>query len=327
MKIFFSGAIPSPVHQRGATALLGIFDTELGQVVEQTTYHPPPELHAPGQKVQFTGFSFVGTRLYVCTHNAVLRFDDWPPREPASHISLPGFNDLHHCLPWEGGLVVANTGLETVDLVSLDGVLKERWDVLGDVPDARAIDPQRDYRLIPDTKPHLCHPNHVFLLGGELWVTRLRTQDAICIGLPDRRILFPEGMPHDGSLIGEDHVFTTVNGHLIKIDPAGDRAQRSWRLADFDPDFDEMGWCRGVCADPENPDGVYVAFSMVRRPRWREIGYRIKHLHNAPPSRLCRFDLRERRLVDCWQVGENNGHVLFQIQPLDERGGAGPGST
>jgi hypothetical protein len=123
-------------------------------------------------------------------------------------------------------------------------------------------------------------------------------------------------MPHDGTVIGDDHVFTTTNGHLIQVSASGSRPRRSFRLADFDPDFSELGWCRGVCADPENPDGIYVAFSMVRRPRWRELGYRLKHLHNAPPSRLCRFDLRAGRLVDTWQVGEHKGHVLFQLEPV-----------
>ena len=309
-------------------ALLGIFDTEAGEVLHETTHHPPPELHAPGQKVQCTGFQFVGERLHVCTHNAVLAFDDWPPRAPSASLTLPSFNDLHHCLPWKGGLAVANTGLETVDLVSFDGLLKERWDVLAGESGARTIDAGRDYRRIPDTKPHLRHPNHLFVRDGALWVTQLQTLDAICLEDPGRRLEFPEGMPHDGTRIGEDHVFTTVNGHLIKVPVAEAGERRSWKLSRFDPDFSEMGWCRGVCADPENPDGIYVAFSMVRRPRWREIGYRVKHLHNAPPSRICRFDLREGRMLSAWQVGPGKGYVLFQLHALEAgRRPSGPNRT
>ncbi len=318
MQILFSGAIANRVHFRGAIALLGVFDTDKGEIVHQTRYHPPPELHAPGQKVQFTGFHFHRGRLYVCTHNAVLVYEDWPPSRPAHVITLPGFNDLHHCLHWQGRLAVANTGLETVDLLGDDLALEQRWDLLRGETGAREIDPQRDVRLIPDTKPHRQHPNHLFEMDGALWVTRLQTRDAVRVDDPSRRLEFSEGLPHDGTRIGDEHVFTTTNGHVIRIDPEGRRPRRVARLGRFDPFFSELGWCRGVCADPADPDRLFVAFSMVRRPRWREIGYRIKHLHQAPPSRICHFDLAEGRLLAAWQVGPDRGHVLFQLQPLDD---------
>jgi len=316
MQILFSGAIPNREHQRGATALLGIFDVERGEIVHRTLHHPPPELHAPGQKVQFTGFCFLEDRLWVCTHNSIEVFEDWPPREPTRRLSLPSFNDLHHCAPWQGGLAVANTGLETVDWITLDGQLKERWDMLAGIAGARRIDPDADLRLVPDTKPHLRHPNHVFDSEGRLWVTRLESRDAICLSEPGLRIAFSQGMPHDGSRIGDDLVFTTVNGFVIRIDPRDERPRRTWDLSRFE-DRSELGWCRGVCGDPANPEGLFVSFSMVRRPRWREVGYRLKHLHRAPPSRLCRYDLREGSLVSSWQLGEHKGFVLFQLHPLD----------
>ena len=87
-------------------------------------------------------------------YGEILGFDSWPPREPSARITLPGFNDLHHCLPWQGGLAVANTGLECVDSIDFDGGLRERWDLLAGQPGAREIDPERDYRRVTDTKPH-----------------------------------------------------------------------------------------------------------------------------------------------------------------------------
>ena len=149
MQLLFSGAIPGPKEVRGVTAVLGIVDAETGEVLHLCAYGTPPELRAPKQKMQFTGYCMTEGRIYVCSHTEIVRFDDWPPSEPAGRITLPGFNDLHHCIPWNGGLAVANTGLETVDHVSLDGDLLQRWDLLDGHPEARRIDPDLDYRRSP----------------------------------------------------------------------------------------------------------------------------------------------------------------------------------
>ncbi len=316
MQILFSGAIPSPEHQRGAIGLLGIFDVERREVVHTCRWSPPDELRAPGQKVQLTGFTWLDGSLYVCTHNAIVVYDDWPPRKPARVLSLPSWNDLHHCIPWKGGLAVANTGLESVDWISTEGELGSRIDVLDGVEGARTIDPDRDLRRIPDTKPHLRHPNHLFERGGELWVTQLETQDAVCVSADAAPLTFPEGLPHDGTRIGSRNVFTTVTGHLVRVG-ADPEDRSSTALAPFDPHYEELGWCRGVCADPDGADRYWVGFSMVRRPRWRQVGYVVKHRHGAPPSRICRFDLAEGRRIDAVQLGPDRGYVLFQLEALD----------
>ena len=182
MQILFSGAIPGPKEIRGVTAVLGVVDAESGEILHLCEYGTPSELRAPGQKMQFTGFCMADGRIYACSHNEIVRFDEWPPSRPAARISIPGFNDLHHCIPWDGGLAVANTGLETVDHMSLDGELLHRWDLLEGLPDARRIDPELDYRRIPDTKPHVLHPNHLWARDGELWATGLKVPGAVQVG-------------------------------------------------------------------------------------------------------------------------------------------------
>ncbi len=317
MQILFSGAVPSPDHQRGAIGLLGVFDTVRGEVVHETRWEPPAELRAPGQKVQLTGFAWRDEELLVCTHNAILVFQDWPPTRPVRRISLPGFNDLHHVRPWKGGLAVANTGLETVDWLDAEDALGERFDVLVDVDGARRIDPEADLRLVPDTKPHHRHPNHLFERGGELFVTLLRSREAVCVSRPGERLDVPEGMPHDGTAIGPHSVFTTINGFVVRLPLHPSAPREAIPLAPLDPDYEELGWCRGICQDPENPEhGVFVAFSMVRRPRWRELGYLAKHMHRAPPSRLCRYDLGAPARTGAWTVGPGRGYVLFQLEAL-----------
>ena len=126
VQVLFSGSVPGAADERGVAGLLGILDVESGRVLHRCEYRPAGDLYGGPRKLQFTGFGFAEGRLWVCSFGEIVGFDDWPPRRPCAHITLPSFNDLHHCRPWRGALAVANTGLETVDLVSFEGELLER---------------------------------------------------------------------------------------------------------------------------------------------------------------------------------------------------------
>jgi hypothetical protein len=322
MQLLFSGAIPTAKEVRGVTAVLGILDAENGEVLHVCEYQTPTELRAPEQKMQFTGFCFREGSIYVCSHTEITRFDDWPPSRPAASISLTGFNDLHHCIPWQGGLAVANTGLETVDHVSLEGELLHRWDLLGAHPDARRIDLQLDYRRIPDTKPHLLHPNHLWTRDGELWVTGLKIPGAICVTGDPRRITFQTGRandgPHDGRWIGDRLAFTTVRGFVVLVDPDSLEVVAVHDLAPMTPNIKTLGWCRGLCEDPRDPNRYFVAFSILRFSKWREYGFRVKHGHPKAPSRIALYDIKRKELVESFLVTKEQSLVLFQLDLLPE---------
>ena len=236
MQIFFSGAIPTQKELLGITAVLGIIDAETGELLHFCEYETPPELQAPVQrKMQFSGHCLLDDgRVFACCHNEIRGFEEWPPRAPTTRISEPGFNDLHHCIPWKGGLAVANTGLETVDHVSFESELLHRWDLLEGLPDARRIDPDTDYRMIAETTPHTVHGNHLFVRDGELWVTQCKGRRAVCLTAAEPEISFGEGMPHDGRWIGGRLVFTTTRGGLVIVDPdtARDRGHARPRADD-----------------------------------------------------------------------------------------------
>ena len=320
MQILLSGAVPGPEDDRGITAVLAILDGESGEVIHRCDYVTPPELRAPGQKMQFTGFALDDGRLYACCHNEVVWFDDWPPVEPAGRVSISGFNDLHHCLPWEGGIAVANTGLETVDHVSLDGELIARWDLLEGFEGARVIDPGVDYRRFDDRelKPHSAHGNHVFVRSGQLWVTQLRTSQAVCLADCRLRIGFEAGMPHDGRWIRDRLVFTTTNGHVVLVDPDSLEVLASHNLPAMTPGADILGWCRGVCEDPRAEGRVWVAFSFPRETRWRDYAFWIKYQHKRLPSRIASYDLERGELVESVEVTPEQNLVLFQLDLLSQ---------
>jgi hypothetical protein len=320
VQILFSGAIPAEEERRGVTAILGILDAATGEVVHRAEYRTPDALRAPEQKMQFTGYAWDAERLYVCCHNEIVWFDSWPPVEPVGRVSHPGFNDLHHCIPWEGGLLVANTGLETVDHVTLDGELVARWDLLEGVEGARQIDPEREYRLLHDRalKPHTAHGNHVFVRDGDLWVTQLRTSRVVSLTGDERQVEIEAGMPHDGRYIRDQLAFTTTNGHVVLVDPATMEVQASHNLPSMTPNADFLGWCRGICEDPRSKDAFWIAFSYPRATRWREYAFWAKYKHKPLPSRIASYDLATGAVRESYELASNEDMALFQLDLLAE---------
>ena len=106
------------------------------------------------------------------------------------------------------------------------------------------------------------------------------------------------GMPHDGRWIGERLVFTTTNGYLVFIDDQ----QTSVDLSELTPGMQQLGWCRGVSADPRCDDRIFVAFTTLRRSRFKEFGYWIKWRQQLPHSRIAHYDLAKRELIATWEL-------------------------
>ena len=318
VQILFSGAIPGEVDQRGVTAVLGILYGATGEVVHRADYRTPDALRAPEQKMQFTGYAWDADRLYVCCHNEIVWFDSWPPVEPAGRVSHPGFNDLHHCMPWEGGLVVANTGLETVDHVTLDGELVARWDLLehrgrpGDRSGARVPAAPR-----PALKPHTAHGNHVFVRDGELWVTQLRTSRSSRSRARNACWRSRWGCRTTAAHPGPTP-FTTTNGHVVLVDPGSMEVQASHNLPSMTPDADFLGWCRGVCEDPRDAGAFWIAFSYPRATRWREYAFWVKPKHRPMPSRIASYDLSAGTLRESHELARAEDMALFQLDLLGE---------
>lgn len=316
MQLLISGADQGKRGAVGVRAVLLVYDTASRTVLHETSYIPEDTKRHPDQKVQFTGYCWLNDRLYVCTHNEIAVFEDWPATKPARFISEKGFNDLHHCMPWQGHLAVSNTGLETVDLFSEAGQLEARYDLLKNIPEARTIDPEKDYRLIPDTKPHLRHGNHLFDVDGVLWTSQLWPFDAVSVTEPGGRWEMGAGMPHDGEYLNGKYVFTTTNGHLVLFEGTPPHDRTIVDLNKIPSGLNQLGWCRGVAAIPGTPDEYLVGFSSLRRSNWKDFGYFIKYGHTMPHSRIARYDVKDKRLIDSWDIGPDLGYQLFQVQVL-----------
>ncbi len=169
------------------SALILKVDTESGNVETCVEYRTPSEARAHEHSSStFKSGTLLGDVLYACTNTEVLVFS-LPTFRLINYISLPCFNDVHHVMPsWDGTLLAAVTGLDMVVRFTVQGELLDQWSVLQQPPWER-FSPAIDYRKVASTKPHQSHPNFVFELNRDVWVTRCVQRDAICLTHPGKR--------------------------------------------------------------------------------------------------------------------------------------------
>jgi hypothetical protein len=300
-------------YQRG---LILDVDTTSGTATTVVDYGSPPEVCPPhNPAVLFKSGTLVGDRLYVTTQTEVLVYGV-PSFERVAYITLPLFNDVHHVRPTaRGTLLVANTGLDMVLELDTDGEILQLWNVLGEDPWER-FSRDVDYRLVPTTKPHLAHPNHVFEIDGEPWATRFQQRDAISLVDPGRRIDIGLQRLHDGVVSGEHVYFTTVDGKVAIADTRTLKVVETIDLTDAHPQNMLLGWTRGLFVDG---DHLWVGFSRIRPTKIREnVGWVVRGLRRDFGTHIGCYDLRTRRSLAQIAVEPFGLSAIFGIFPAAE---------
>jgi hypothetical protein len=277
-------------------ALVIRLDPQTERSTNCVAYSSPLESCADDQPaILFKAASVRDNTLYACTSTEVLIYG-LPHFEQIRRISLACFNDLHHVCPTKRGtLAIAVTGLDMVVEITRSGELVREWNVLGEDAWSR-FSKTTDYRRVPTTKPHRSHPNHVFEINGELWVTRFEQRDAICLTTPGRIDIAVE-RPHDGLLFGNSLYFTAVDGHIVIADPKSFKTIRSFDLNKMHPEPRQgLGWCRGLL--PLDERYIWVGFTRVRPTKFKEnLGWiRNARVHHKP-SHIGLYDLQEQKCV------------------------------
>lgn len=265
--------------------------------------------------ILFKAATLQNNKLYTCTSTEVLVYE-LPGFRLQHYISLPRFNDLHHVYPTERGtLLVVVTGLDMVVEITLTGDVLREWSVLGEDPWS-CFSRHTDYRKVPTTKPHRSHPNHVFELDHEVWVTRFHQRDAICLTTVGPRIDIGVQGPHDGYLAGNKIYFTTVDGHIVIVDRKSLRVEARIDLNQMSGQTAQsLGWCRGLL--PVDERRVWVGFSRVRPTKFVENvawirGYADRH----KASHIALYDL-ERKTCELEIETEQHGiGVIFSLLPV-----------
>jgi len=301
-------------------ALICFVDTHTHQAEPVVNYQTPAHARASSiSSCAFKSGTVVDNILYICTNTEVLLFE-LPSMQRVGYVSLPCFNDVHHVTPSsDGTLLAVSTGLDMVLRFDRAGNVIEEWSTLGEAPWAR-FSQQIDYRKVETTKPHLSHPNYVFELGREVWVTRCHQRDAICLSRPGNRIDIAVERVHDGLLFNERLYFTTVDGRVVVVDPRSLQVESIFDLNTFHPGEPTLlGWCRGIL--PLDERRIWVGFTRVRKTKFREnllwVKRRFKDGVREMPTHIALYDIAERRCLQQIDLERWGMNLVFGIFGAD----------
>ena len=287
-------------------------DTERGRVEQAYSYESPPDVTALDEPaVLFKQGWLEDGILYITTQTEVLTMR-YPSFERIGYISLPSFNDVHHVRPsGHGTLYVVNTGLDQLVKLTPEGDVVNRWHVLGKEPWGERFSPDVDYRKWETTKPYDAHPNHVFMIEDEVWVTRFKNMDAVSIKDPTRRIDIGVERVHDGLVVGDLVYFTAVSGSIAIADKNTLEVVEVIDLNEIDTEGKMLGWCRGIAVDG---DHVWVGFSRLRPTLVREnIAWVKGGFKRSMPTHVARYDLERRTLEQRIVLEDDDVNAVFSI--------------
>lgn len=315
MRFLVLGALTHANPPIGREGVAWVIDWERRTILHETHYVSPPDRVGDERcKRNLTTGTVANGRVYVCTSTEAVVMED-PSRPRVVHtFSHPSFNDLHHIIPYRDGYAVANTGLELIQFFDAAGRLTDSIDVLETIGATRERRADLDYRMIPDTKPHLVHPNHLQEHEGRLWCTRFMQKDCVNLFNPDERIDIGVGNPHDGFIRDGRMFFTTTNGHIVMADPVRRKVERVWNIAAMAGTRDLLGWCRGL---EVVGDRAFVGFTSFRTTRAREFVTWVRHQARHLPTRIVCVDLSETYIADEWCFVPDDRWLIYSIHALD----------
>jgi hypothetical protein len=300
-------------------ALILEVDTEFGSVRTCVQYETPPELRA-GVKasVNFHSGTLDGNTLYTCTTTEVLIFQ-LPEFKQVGYISLPCFNDVHHVVPAsDGNLLVVSTGLDLVVKVSREGKVLAEWSAIEEDIWTR-FSRDIDYRKVESTKPHKAHPNFVFELDGDLWVTRFNQRDVVTLNGSGKRIDIGVEKPHDGVIRGDRIYFSVVDGKVVIVNRHSLAIEEIIDLREISREDDQVlpAWCRGLL--PVNERSIWVGFTRIRETQFKENIRWIKTaLHKGTlvkPTHIALYDTLEKRRLQQVDLEPYGMNTVFAILP------------
>ncbi len=289
--------------------------------IERVLSYESPITACPSKdpSILFLSSFYKDKLLYTCTKTEVLIYDV-RNFELVRYISLPCFNDVHHVFPKPNGhLLVAITGLDRVVEIDEKDEIVRVWSTCGELSNERFSE-RIDYRKVLTTQPHKSHPNHIFSLNEDVWVTRFEQKDAINISKPGERIAIDIAKPHDGLVWKDWVVFTVIDGHILFVDKFSLKVVRTVNLNQLYLDSDySLGWCRGIAM--LDTDYILVGFTRLRPTILHEnIGWvrhklGVKKSIGDMPTRIAKVDIKNMKI--CWETSlemDGLGATLHGIQ-------------
>ena len=188
------------------------------------------------------------------------------------------------------------------------------WSVLGEDPWSR-FSRSVDYRKVESTKPHQSHPNFVFEMDGDVWVTRLRQRDAISLERPGKRIDIAVQSPHDGFVCGHHIYFTTVDGRVAIANRRNLQIDKIVDLKEIGEEKALLGWCRGLL--PVDERRIWIGFTRVRKTRFKENVLWVANILREgviqKPTHIALYDLTSRQCLQEVDLESHGMNIVFSI--------------
>ena len=256
-------------------ATLLCLDLETGQyqvkLSKDTGGENYPEEHP---NLEFTAGTVEGNFLWISTDTEVHKYQ-LPEFSLQACFSHPCFHNVHSTHIIDDELIVTSTGVDNVIVMDKNsGAITRILNTEGKDPWHR-FHVDMDYRKVHSTRPHDSHPNYVFKLDNDLWVTRCSQEDAVKLSDPNDCINVSGGddviSVHDGVVWQNFVVFTRVDGFLVFADKATRKVVKTvdpFKSSSNRP----VGWCRGLHIDG---DMFYIGYSKIRKTKLKS---KIKHL-------------------------------------------------
>lgn len=305
-------------------AAIFLVDDRTGKVEKCVEYRTPDAIRPddPEANIVFKAGSLRDGVLHVCTQTEILTYS-LPDFAQVGYTTHPWLNDVHHVIRNSAGnFLVADTGLDLVLELTPAGEVVNQWSALSEEDPWDRFQRDTDYRKVVTTKPHHSHPNYVFEIGRELWVSRFVQKDAICLSDPTKRIPIGVEKVHDGNLYDGKAYFTAVSGQVIVADPGSCEVLAVHDLNAMTPTTKTLGWCRGLhVLDPQR---VVVGFSRIRPSKFREnvqwVKFQVGKRETAGrlPTRIACYNLAGGTVE--WEINlEKQGlNAVFSILPAGE---------
>ena len=288
---------------------------DVQQVGTTLEYVSPAEVCAnENPAILFKQGTLAEDRLYLCTQTEVMVYSV-PDFQRQLYISQPYFHDVHHVRPTpDGTLLVVNTGLDMVAEITEEGDLVREWSVTEGAIWSR-FSPTVDYRRVRSMKPHRAHPNHVFYIDSDVWVTRFEQRDAICLTDPEKRIDIGLERVHDGVAYGGRVYFSTVDGKVVIVNQNSLKVEEVHDLSQMAAPGDLLGWCRGLYIE----DGkVWVGFSRLRPTKFRDnVSWVVKGFRRILPTRVACYDLEKGECLATVDLEPYGLNAVFSLHPAD----------
>ncbi|WP_147448628.1 hypothetical protein [Corallococcus terminator] len=324
-------------------------DLEREQAESFIRWLPPEHLNVP-RKGFAGGCRASDGHLYVAAHCAVVRID--PSRAEVSGVlHQPSFNDIHHVAESSGRLYIANTGLDAVDLLDLEGRFigshallpawanhrrmsgqdPARWDEVlnpgwsGEIPAPwpprqtgdgyHDLGPRRGDMPFARLKvPDHLHPNHVSPTSKQTLVTCL--DDGTVRDLRTfETVLTLTGMnPHDGFLAADTFWLTTIDGRVHAAPMRDGRVAGETKVRCRVFETGHAGWCRGLWTDGHL---LVVGLTELRRNRMPRYRWADREPEGTETSVLL-FELSEGRLLARVELTDRERHSkIYSILPWE----------